>query len=406
MPLDLSFSCWFFYLFYKAELMLGGVFGWSSNSFHFGEQLFGIFIGIFLVILWKARSYLKQIILYFFGINSFSFLFVQTFLLIVSFDQTFLSPLTKGVRGLSKRKVWRKSLVGKGRPDSRDEAMKYRFASFGIIICTTILILFSARIGVSLWAAVIFLAGYFMFSVVISRIRAEFGYPVHNLDSASVNSLVVSVLGSRNFNRQSLTGLALYSFFNIEYEGHPMPIQLEALKLADRSHLSSKRLTWIIVLVSAFSIPIGFFLFLDRFYKLGADSGRMNGWVLFHGWRTFGLLERWLSYPTNMNYRGITFIGVGFVFSLLLMFMRSRFLRFPFHPLGYAVAVNWEMGELWSCILFTWLVKTVILKYGGLRLYRRTIPFFLGLILGDFVIGGLWDILSIVINTPTYSIWP
>jgi hypothetical protein len=221
-----------------------------------------------------------------------------------------------------------------------------------------------------------------------------------------VNSLVVSVLGSRNFNRQSLTGLALYSFFNIEYEGHPMPIQLEALKLADRSHLSSKRLTWIIVLVSAFSIPIGFFLFLDRFYKLGADSGRMNGWVLFHGWRTFGLLERWLSYPTNMNYRGITFIGVGFVFSLLLMFMRSRFLRFPFHPLGYAVAVNWEMGELWSCILFTWLVKTVILKYGGLRLYRRTIPFFLGLILGDFVIGGLWDILSIVINTPTYSIWP
>lgn len=107
-----------------------------------------------------------------------------------------------------------------------------------------------------------------------------------------------------------------------------------------------------------------------------------------------------------MNYRGITFVGGGVVFSLLLMFLRSRFLWFPFHPLGYAVTMNWSMGEIWSCILLTWLVKTVIFRYGGLKLYRRTIPFFLGLILGDFVIGGLWDILSIVINTPTYQIWP
>ena len=80
----------------------------------------------------------------------------------------------------------------------------------------------------------------------------------------------------------------MFSFFNIEYEAHPMPILLEALKLADRVNLLNKRLTRIIILVCAVSILVGFWIFLDRFYKLGAASGQMSGWVCFHGRRTFG----------------------------------------------------------------------------------------------------------------------
>jgi len=362
MPLELSFSCWFFYLLvYKAQLILGGSAGWSSNSFCFGEQLFGIFIGIFVVILWKGRSYFRQILLCF---------------------------------------------TGKGSLDDSNEAMKYRSAVLGLIVCIAILMVFSARMGIALWAAGVFFAAYFLFSIVITRIRAEFGFPVHNLDSASVNSLTVSVLGSRNFNHGSLTGLAMFSFFNIEYEAHPMPIQLEALKLADRANFLNRRLTWIIALVFAVSVPVGFWIFLGKFYKLGADSGRMSWWVFFQGWRTSGLLERWLAYPTGVNYRGVTFTGIGVIFSLLLMFMRTRFLWFPFHPLGYAVAMNWSMSNLWLPALISWATKAIVLKYGGLKLYRRVLPFFLGLILGDFVVGGFWDILSMVIDTPTYQMWP
>ena len=35
------------------------------------------------------------------------------------------------------------------------------------------------------------------------------------------------------------------------------------------------------------------------------------------------------------------------------------------------------------------------LNSGGIRAYRRYMPFFLGLILSDFVIGSTWNILSI-----------
>ena len=61
--------------------------------------------------------------------------------------------------------------------------------------------------------------------------------------------------------------------------------------------------------------------------------------------------------------------------------------RFPFHPLGYCIGPGliWH----WSPFFIAWLLKLVILRYGGLRFYRRALPFFLGLVLGDYVLGAL-----------------
>ena len=39
-------------------------------------------------------------------------------------------------------------------------------------------------------------------------------------------------------------------------------------------------------------------------------------------------------------------------------------------------------------------------KYGGIKAYRRAVPFFAGLILGQFIVGGTWSILAIAFNIP------
>jgi hypothetical protein len=83
--------------------------------------------------------------------------------------------------------------------------------------------------------------------------------------------------------------------------------------------------------------------------------------------------------------------------------MRTRFFWWAFHPAGFAVSSSWSMNLFWSSILVSWLIKLIILKYGGVNLHRKVIPFFLGLILGEFVVGGFWTLRGALFHTETYK---
>ena len=78
----------------------------------------------------------------------------------------------------------------------------------------------------------------------------------------------------------------------------------------------------------------------------------------------------------------------------LLMWARQRLLWWPLHPIGYPIGAVWLMDQLWFSIAIAWLLKLVVMKYGGPSLFRRARPFFLGLIIGQFFIAGLWLIID------------
>jgi len=53
---------------------------------------------------------------------------------------------------------------------------------------------------------------------------------------------------------------------------------------------------------------------------------------------------------------------------------------------------------MWLPVFITWLIKGALLHYGGLRAYQRALPFFLGLILGEFSAGFLRTIIDLAFN--------
>ena len=91
-------------------------------------------------------------------------------------------------------------------------------------------------------------------------------------------------------------------------------------------------------------------------------------------------------------------IGTRFIFTIgggtamaLLLFLRQRFVWWPLHPLGFPIASTLTIVYYgWLSIFLAWLFKTVILRYGGVRLYRTMVPFFLGLTLGEFFTAAMW----------------
>lgn len=60
------------------------------------------------------------------------------------------------------------------------------------------------------------------------------------------------------------------------------------------------------------------------------------------------------------------------------------------------------MNVFWFSIFFSFLIKWIILRFGGLNTHRKAIPFFLGLILGEFIVGSIWSLIGITIDKPMY----
>ena len=108
-----------------------------------------------------------------------------------------------------------------------------------------------------------------------------------------------------------------------------------------------------------------------------------------------------------VDFRCFASFGFGIAFTIFLSYMRSAFVWWPFHPLGYALCGSWTMVVLWFPCLVAWLIKTPILRYGGMRLFVKVRPFFIGLMIGECAMAVIWTLISATTGAPTPEFpWP
>ncbi|MDH7568196.1 MAG: hypothetical protein QHJ73_01250, partial [Armatimonadota bacterium] len=129
------------------------------------------------------------------------------------------------------------------------------------------------------------------------------------------------------------------------------------------------------------------------------------GPAVYFGNETWNRMATWVSSPKPMEPLRSWFAAGGLGFSLLLTAMRARYTWWMFHPVGLAVSSSWAMGYMWFPLFIAWLCKVSVLRAGGLQLYRRSLPFFLGLIFGEFVIGELLNIIGLLFRLQIYRLW-
>ncbi len=370
MPRDLLFSCWAFFWLYKIELMVGDMMGWQNlpRFPYAAEQGFGVYLGLLVFALWIGRSHFIGVVRHLFASSKSRF-----------------------------------------QLDDSREPMPYRLAVIGIVFGIIFLTVFSYKAGMSLWVIPIFFGIYFLLSIMITRLRAELGFIVHGhgyRPGIDPHTMIVTGFGTWQLTTNTLTVFSMYIFFNRAYWVNPMPEQLEAFKMSERRNINLRHTAIAILLATAIGLVVSFWFLLDSFYRHGHESAHFHPHSLWYGRMAYGQLENWLNYPREADGPALAFMGGGFGLTAVLMFLRTRFLWWPLHPLGYVTADSWGMFNLWSCIFVAWAIKTIILRYGGLGSYRRAVPFFLGVALGDYIVGFIWSILSILTNTPLYSFFP
>ena len=149
-----------------------------------------------------------------------------------------------------------------------------------------------------------------------------------------------------------------------------------------------------------------FFSCLQIYYHYGAASALVNSWRTEQGRYPFDELQGWLNNPRPPDTSRIGAAGVGLGVVTLLSLLRTRFVWWPLHPIGYAVGNTDTMTCIWSATFLGWFAKLLTLPYGGVKIYRQALPFFLGLVLGDYAISGFIALYFLATGMPGYRTFP
>jgi len=100
--------------------------------------------------------------------------------------------------------------------------------------------------------------------------------------------------------------------------------------------------------------------------------------------------------PFSVRWKPISFLGIGITLASIMMAIRYRNPRFPFHPIGFAVGPIIPVLDVILPIFLAWFVKSVTLRVGGIQAYRSVRPFFIGMILGHFVGAGISCMVDVI----------
>jgi len=363
LPLDLLFSTWFFFLWWKAERILSdvfGLYGYSARFPYVEEQCLGAYLAIALTALWLiARERPKP------PSPAHSPVLHSPFSILHSPSMERWATASLGVGFLALVAFW-------------------RWAGLGI--------------GWTLLA----LGLYFGIAFACARMRAELGPPAHDLHNSGPERVLTAIFGPAAFSPRELTVMTYFYWFNRAYRSIPITHQLEAFKLAERHHLPVRRIVGGILLATGVGTLAGFWAHLHLGYRQGA-SAKMAPHLVYFGWEAFGRLQAWLTTPQEPDRPASWALLFGLVQALALQAVRLRVGRWPFHPLGLAVSGSYSVSTTWMPLLIAWVSKWLILRYGGVRLHRKATFFFLGLILGDYLVGCAWPLLGWALGISTYS---
>jgi hypothetical protein len=358
LPAEISFSGWVFFLVTKAEDVSAIYFGatdlpsvYSNDYPALYAQGAGAAYALAALTLWGSRRHLARML--------------------------------------------RLARVGSARGEE-DEFATPRFAAIGLVVGLCLLIGWFWLAGMRFLVAALLVGlmlGYFL---IFARIRGEAGLGMGViLWPKMLDEVMLTLVGSRALLPGDLTVLyAVRWLYFGPTTGGVLACQLESFKIAGETGLRGRSVGGIFLLAALLAIPLAFAWTLHTYHvrgflfmPIGQRGLSMVGSQVY--WSYANLAEA-VANPAGTDGAGVFAMGAGAAVAAGLTVLRARFVGWPLHPIGYMAANSWGMHWNWGSFLVGWLVKTVLLRYGGLRLFRRVVPFFLGMVVGDMLSEGIW----------------
>ena len=363
--LDIAFGLWFFSLFAVLEKGLFNIIGFHSTEQssiygvgdypYLAHQGMGAMIVLVLFGLWAGRKHLKG--------------------------------------------VWRTVLGKDGGEDDSGEILSYRGAVLGMLGALAVMAFWLWLSGLSSWwMIVLFLFGTFVIYLGLTRIVVQGGVAVARSPMIASDFVILSV-GSTALGSADLVSLAFTYIWSADISTFVMASSANGLKLASDVGIGKRKRLLFSAMLLSIIVTLGtsfWVLTRESYLHGGINFVGQGGWSFDAGARyPFEYVSRAIRTPAETDVGGWIFTGIGASVMGLLMAAGRRYLWWPLHPLGYPISViGYPVLTVWCSVFLAWLFKLVVMKYGGPRLFRKSRPFFLGLIAGQFIVAGIWLIID------------
>jgi hypothetical protein len=277
--------------------------------------------------------------------------------------------------------------------DDSDETMSYRAAVGGLVVGFVIMTVWLWLMGTKVWVALLFLVLAMLIFVGITRIVCEAGLAAVRAPMTAPD-LTMMGLGSQLVGNSGVLDLSLAYIWSADIRVFIMAMCANGLKLIETMDLRSRRAVfWGIVL----AIFIGALGSCWTVFHLAYEHGGINvvNWF-FKGSPAvvYDQALRNLEKPAGIYWPGVGFLLGGGGMMGLMMWARHRFLWWPLNPIGFPIGGNYMMDRVWFNVFLAWLIKRLMLRFGGASAYRASQTFFLGLIVGEALCNGLWLVID------------
>jgi hypothetical protein len=235
--------------------------------------------------------------------------------------------------------------------------------------------------------------------LALARLRAEAGLGF--IGFLELQDLIVPSTGVAAWRTPELIALTSrqWSFFGLSFAYVPGTL-IESFKVADSARVDWRRLSVVTAGVCVLALLFGSAVWLGLMYRIGFMGTRVAFLYEAFSWQTLnagGRVANWLTNPgmNRANPDAIIALGSGALVVVGLGMLRLRFWWWPFHPVGYIAANTWGAKWFYMPFLIGWACKSLVVRYGGLRLYRLTVPLAIGAIVGDSLNTAIWACIAV-----------
>ena len=105
-------------------------------------------------------------------------------------------------------------------------------------------------------------------------------------------------------------------WFNRGYRCHPMPNQLEAMKMGETARIRQSAILWILLIAFAWGTLCAYWANLHVTFSEGATA-KAVGFKQWVGDESYGKLGGWLQTPAKPNFNQTFYVAAGFLMVLI-----------------------------------------------------------------------------------------